>query len=171
MVGDDAGVRGLLGRTVVTDPHGRSWDVGIRWLPRRPRWLGWGTRSRRERWARERGDGSSWLDDLALPLEFADDSLAGLVAVVALALLVFVIWFAVIPIAVLVLDVLFVVVLAVGGVAARLLFGRPWIVEAVSEGERVHWPVVGFGASRRAVRDAAEALAAGRPAATLGTSP
>jgi hypothetical protein len=166
----DAGVRDLLGRTAVTDPHGRAWTVGIRWLPRRPRWLGWGRPRRRQQRADARNDGSAWYDDAFPALEFLDDSLAGLAAVVALALLIFVIWFAFIPIAVLVLDILFVVVLTIGGVAARVLFRRPWVIEASSEGERVRWPVVGFGASRASVREAAEALAAGRPAATLGGS-
>jgi hypothetical protein len=159
-------VGSLLGRHVVTDPTGREWTVGLRWLPRRPKWIGWGRAPRR---SRRDGDRTGWFHGLEV-LDAAD-SPGAFVAILGVVALVLVIWFAVIPIAVLLLDIVFVALLVVGGVAARVLFRRPWIVEARSGAEHVRWPVVGFGASRASVREAAEALAAGRPAATLGGSP
>ena len=144
----------LLAQQSVTDPNGRPWTVGIRWLPRKPRWIGWGPR-RKKRKDRDWG----WLDavDPFSALDAADGP-GSLAAIVAVAALVFLFWFFVLPVAILALDLLFVVLLAAVSVAARVLFRRPWIVEASTTGEQHQRPVVGYRASREMVDDTARSI-------------
>ena len=163
-----------LGRTVVTAPDGIEWTVGRRWLPRPPRWVGVAFRNLRERddapaprvdgerrddwW--EAVEGLGHLGDAA---GTADD-LGGCGAIVAVALVVLaavaVVVF-VLPALLLVLDVLFVLVLAGLAVAGRILFRRPWEIVASSGLQRGEWAVVGWAASRRAIRHVAARLAQG----------
>src|SRR6476660_1717758 len=42
-------MRSLIDERTVRDPAGREWTVGIRWLPRRPTWLGWGPGRNKDR--------------------------------------------------------------------------------------------------------------------------
>ena len=144
----------LLAQQSVTDPNGRPWTVGIRWLPRKPRWIGWGPR-RKKRKDRDWG----WLDavDPVSALDAADGP-GSLAAIVAVAAVVFLFWFFVLPVAILALDLLFVVLLAAVSVAARVLFRRPWIVEASTTGEQHQRPVVGYRASREMVDDTARSI-------------
>jgi hypothetical protein len=58
-------------------------------------------------------------------------------------------------------DLIVIVLLTVLAVSARVVFRRPWLVEATSPTTRATWRVVGWRASGRAVDDAAEALAHG----------
>jgi hypothetical protein len=56
------------------------------------------------------------------------------------------------------------ILLALLGIAGRMLFRRPWTVEALSEaGDRHRWRVVGLRASREHAADVANALAHGNP--------
>lgn len=66
-------------------------------------------------------------------------------------------------------DVVVVVLVGAGMVAARLLFGRPWRVEAVTDAppERVAWGVVGTRASAAAVDAVAQDLSRGVPVEDL----
>jgi hypothetical protein len=144
----------LIAQQSVTDPNGRAWTIGIRWLPRKPVWLGWGLR-RKKRGDREWG----WLDGLD-PLGGLDfgDGPAVLLAIVAIAAAVFLLWFFVLPVAILALDLLFLLLLAALSVAARVLFRRPWIVEATTAGEQHQRPVVGSRASREMVENTARSI-------------
>jgi hypothetical protein len=130
-------------REVVTAPDGREWTVGVRWLPRRPRWLGWGFGRRR----RARGERAAWWDGADIP-DFGGDSLTAWLIVVGLVVAFFLAWFFVFPVLFLLLDLVLVLLLAAGAVAARVLFRRPWIVQAVRGDETREWPVVGWRASR-----------------------
>jgi hypothetical protein len=87
------------------------------------------------------------------------DSAAVVVLVIAgVALLVFV----AIPLVLVVVDLAIALVLTALGIAARLLFRRPWTVEAVSgAGDRHRWRVVGWRASREQAADVVNALAHG----------
>jgi hypothetical protein len=67
-------------------------------------------------------------------------------------------------------DLILAILLTALGVAGRLLFRRPWSVEAVSDtGERHRWQVVGWRASRQLVADVVNALAHGNLPPTTGT--
>jgi len=90
------------------------------------------------------------------------DDIPVLGAIVAIIIVLTLIWFAVLPVAVFALDLLFVLILAAGGVATRVLFRRPWIVEASTEGEVRRWPVVGLGSSRAMVGEVVWAIEHGR---------
>lgn len=75
-------------------------------------------------------------------------------------------WFFVLPALVFILDVLVVLMIAAGGIAARVLLRRPWIVEAEERGrvsEREEWLVVGRPAASRTIREVATALETGWP--------
>ncbi len=62
------------------------------------------------------------------------------------------------------LDVVVVVLLTVLGIVARVLFRRPWVVEATSGDEmRRTWRIVGWRASHEAVDSIAGTLAHGHP--------
>jgi len=140
----------------VCGPEGREWTVGVRWLPRRPTWLGWGPGR-----TRKKGEPSDleWLD---LAGGCMPDDIPVLGAIVAIIIVLTLIWFAVLPVAVFALDLLFVLILAAAGVATRVLFRRPWIVEASTEGEVRRWPVVGLGSSRAMVGEVVWAIEHGR---------
>jgi hypothetical protein len=124
-------MRGRSRQVVAADR--RRWTVGIRWLPRRPRWFGWGFGWKR----RKRGDSSSWRDG-----GFEADE-GTLIIVVVLVAVIFA-WFFVLPVLVLLLDVLLLLLIACVAIATRVLFRRPWIVEARSGTEALEWPVVGW---------------------------
>ena len=68
------------------------------------------------------------------------------------------------PFVVVVGELVIAILLALLGIGGRMLFRRPWTVEAVSEaGDRHRWRVVGLRASREHAADVANALAHGNP--------
>jgi hypothetical protein len=98
---------------------------------------------------------------------FAMDILEG--AAIALAIgTAFVVLEIVAPLIGVVADLILALLLTAVGVAGRLLFRRPWSVEAVSDaGERHRWQVVGWRASGELVAEVVNALAHGHvPPAT-----
>ena len=138
------------------DPDGVRWTIRRRWTPRWTR-VDVGTRfrqfhrrgsgSRKER--RQRTEGKerkvSWSDFLEFPV---DDLglLAIVLAVIAAALLL---WFAVIPLLLILFDILVVLVLFIAGITARVLLRRPWTVVATRiDGVEIEREVVGWRASR-----------------------
>ena len=144
----------LIAQQSVTDPDGRPWAVGIRWLPRKPRWIGWGPR-RKERKDKD----LNWLDgaDALNVLDFTDGP-GPLAVIAAIAAAVFLIWFFVVPVAILAVDLIFLVLLVAVSLVSRVLFRRPWIVEATASGEQHQLPVVGYRASRQMVEDTARSI-------------
>ncbi len=149
----------------VIDPRGRSWTVGIRWLPRRPRRperVKPAPRERsRARSRGERGDGNGSRANWLHLGELADAP--GLVALALCAVVAVVLWFTLVPLAILVLDVLFLVVVSAGGIASRVLLRRPWIVDARADGRAHEWNVVGYRNARREVHRVAALIAEGEP--------
>ena len=86
----------------------------------------------------------------------------GVVAALAIVVAVVVLLFVVIPLLVAVVDVAVVLLLALFGVAGRILLRRPWTVEARAEdGSLLVWRVVGWRASGERVDLAAERITAG----------
>jgi hypothetical protein len=87
------------------------------------------------------------------------------IGVVAVALVLA--WFFVFPVLILVVDLLLFVIIAIGGVAVRVLFRRPFKVEAraVDPPPETHtFGVVGIRASGQAVDTVADAIQRGMPA-------
>jgi len=84
--------------------------------------------------------------------------------VVFIVVLVLFIVFVLGPLLLLLFDVVVVIALVVGGVIARVLFRRPWTVEAVAEddGTELRFQAVGLAASRRLRDGVADRLARGQ---------
>jgi len=129
---------------------------GVKWLPRAPRWQRPGHQTKRSR--RERKDEGSVWDSFDIPIDF--DGLA--VVIVVIGLLV-VAWFWLLPVAILVADIIFLVAVATFSVAMRVLRRRPWMIEATSKDTTVTWPVIGIGPTRRAIADISSQIESGLP--------
>lgn len=85
------------------------------------------------------------------------------VVVIVIAGVAFVVFVA-IPLVLVVVDLAIALVLTALGIAARLLFRRPWTIDAESEaGDHHRWRVVGWRASREHAAVVANALAHGNP--------
>lgn len=99
-------------------------------------------------------------------LSFADDGFGpALLAIVALAAFVVFMIFVGGPLLVLLVETLLIVpIVVIVGVLVRIMFRRPWTIEATDGSRRVEWKVVGWGASSRAAdRMASEIAATGAP--------
>jgi hypothetical protein len=165
-------------RTVaVTTPEGASWQVRVVWAPRwralARRFGGW-----RAKRSGNAGDNAGDLADGALRiggdvansggggggggLSLGDEILAIVVIFIALVLAAVVFWWVLLPLLLLVLDVVIVLILLAASIVARVLFRRPWTVEATSPGqERVACPVVGWRAALRQRDEMADSLRRG----------
>jgi hypothetical protein len=180
-------------QTIVA-PDTRVWTVRRVLLPRPPRWKGkpitWG-RSKdgtatntnsadRTKDARERDESSMWRDDRVSDsgwrgawegLEFAGDIgdalpavAVAIFAVAAMVLFFTFAWFVVFPVLFFLGDLLLILLIAAGGVAVRMLFRRPWKIEAhtVEPPQESHtWGVVGLRGSNEAVKTVAYSLSRG----------
>lgn len=151
----------------VLDPEGVRWRVRRRWAPRHNgllrRFNAWRAKRRAEG---KGGRDSKLLDFIDIPLvgESLTGVLVGIALMIGFVVSVLLLWFVVFPFVLLVVDLLIVILLAALGTAARVLLGRPWTIEATSDtGATRTWNVAGALRSRRACREAAEALASGTP--------
>ena len=141
----------MAAKTVV-DPEGRTWKVRRRWVHRSVSWRG------------PRGDRAlDLLDGADLAGDGADLPVVGVImsAIAALLLGVLAVVF-VIPGLIFALELLL-VLLAVGlGALGRVLFRRPWTVEARVKGTNQggEWKVTGWRASGELVASVAERLQA-----------
>ncbi|HVF54209.1 MAG TPA: hypothetical protein VNC78_11490, partial [Actinomycetota bacterium] len=135
-------------QVTTTDPGGTSWTIRRRWLPWTVRWRG-------------RGNAFHALDGADLAGSF--DDLLGMPLLLLLvgALLVI---FLVLPIVLLIVELVVTVLVVAVAVVVRILFGRPWLVDAF-EGDgnkpRYVWGVPGWSASGRAVDDVAGQISSG----------
>lgn len=143
----------------VVAPDGRQWTVTRRWTPR---WVGRGPRARlaaaRQARAQRKGDNRlRWYDWLDIP-HFGDSPGAFLAVIVVVILLVVMILWG-LPLILSLIDVVLLAIAVLLSAIARVVFRRPWTVEAVaSDGERRTRQVVGWSASGRAVEEWAELL-------------
>ena len=171
---------GWLARTkTVAAPDGQAWGVRRVLLARPPRWRGKKTeqpdppRQPAERDA----DHNAWVGEAAVEVagDFGVDALADALpavaaAALAIALVIAVLtfaWIVVFPVLFFLGDLFLVLLIAAGGVAVRVLFRRPWKIEArsVEPPQETHtWGVVGVRASSEAVKTIAYALSRGTPA-------
>lgn len=149
-----------MGKRSVTTPSGEVWQVRRVWAPGLRGERLWSRLRRRTKGGRQ---GSSELGDLA-ESGCGPDLLDDLVIVVAIGAVVLFLAVFGLPLLFALLDVAVIALLTVLGIVARVLFRRPWVVEATG-GDRLRrtWRVVGWRASREAVDDIADALAHGHP--------
>jgi hypothetical protein len=150
-------------RREVSTVDGVLWRVRIRWLPRAPRWVGWGFRGRAPRRERDATSSSSEGWDFWDVTGIGEGCVDDLFVALALFVILVVAWFVVLPALVFALDVLLVIVIAAAAVAARVLLRRPWVLDAESRGQRYEWLVIGWRASRQAVDRIAFLLSQGMP--------
>src|SRR5690349_15369724 len=121
-------------RTVaVTAPDGTEWAVRVAWEPRWPllvrRFGGW----RDKRRAKKRGSGvdvGDGVDAVGAGLNLGDDLVTALLVIVGLILFGLLFWFLLLPLLLLLFDVIVLLFLFAVATAARVLFRRPWTVEA-----------------------------------------
>jgi len=130
----------------VTALDGRTWTVRRQWAPRHAsmakEWLGRRRAKRRAQRGRESDDPRwwEWFDVFWWP-DGLDELL---VAAVAIAVIVALVLLGV-PFLLALIDLALVLLLFAGGVVARLVFRRPWTVEARSSaGDVVERQVVGW---------------------------
>ena len=146
-----------MGSQAVTGLDGRRWVVRRRWAPRGVDSV-WRRFQRRFRQVFDKSGDLVDADPGCLEL-FGEGLLAGLAIIAAILLAVFV----VIPLLVAVVDLLIVILLFVLGALARIVFRRPWTIEARPDNGVVHeWRVVGWRASDEFRRDVATRLASGQ---------
>ncbi len=140
-----------MARTVIAT-DGRTWTVRRQWLP-------WRIRFGRP-W---KPPSDSWSALDILDIGDVVPIIGWIFALLFLALLVFLF----LPIAVFLLELVLFLGLAVLAGVVRLIFRRPWVVVAETEGpaaERKQWRVVGWRASGRAIDEVAEGLKLGHRA-------
>lgn len=133
---------------------GALWRIRRHWAPR-PRLRG-PLFNRRKSSKRRKSGGWDWLE-VANPLNLLDgiDSLTALLVILGAAIVIVFMIFIGVPLLIFLVETLLIIpVLLVLGVAGRVLFGRPWTLEAARvepPGATVVWHVVGWGVSERAV--------------------
>jgi hypothetical protein len=169
---------GFLAKSrTVTGPDGRAWNVRRLLLPRRPRWKGRRSGEPGEKRSKSARAGDWWqtFDSISSLGDLGElGGVGAAIAAIALVALLFVFaWFVLFPALFLLLDLIIILLIAAGGVAVRVLFRRPWKIEARTEGphESHHWGVVGLRASADAVHTVADAIAAGMPPNEIRPAP
>lgn len=133
-----------------------EWQVRRRWLPHRDN-IGvrarFTARRRRRRAKHDEKNGKFQKRDLLDIPSGGDGCLDeigfAVLVIVVIAFVIFVGW----PVLLILLDLLWLVAIGLVGIGGKVLFRRPWRVEAVSSlGDRHEWDVVGFRRSG-ALRD------------------
>lgn len=143
--------------TTITGPDGRQWTVRRRLAPRLGAETVFGRMRRRVASITNRTTDGLGAPDGCMSADL-DGIVVVLVLLVALVLLVFV----VIPLLVVIVDLLILLLLAFLGLVARVVFRRPWVLEAASsDGQRHQWRVAGWRRSGEQCRHIAQMLAAG----------
>jgi hypothetical protein len=151
----------VIGAKKVTAPDGTVWRVGRQWLPTKPTL--WRPKKRPKKPAEKRSGGGGGGGDLFGGLDSFDEGFLIALALIAVVVVVILLVTVVFPILVLGIEVLIVIVLLVGGLAARLVFRKPWTIRARAEdGRELTWRAPGFQRSGRVRDDAATALALGQ---------
>ena len=144
----------------MSSPTPGGWRVRRRWIPR----LGTDTLWRRFRrrfhrvLERIKRNADADVPDVGCADDLGEAILAAIVVVIVLV----VFFFVVLPLLVAVVDVLVLLVLALAAIPLRVLFRRPWLVDAHHpDGRGLRWRVVGWRESGRFATEARELLDAG----------
>lgn len=169
-----AGIGWLERRKTVVAPDGRAWTVRRVLLPRPPRWKG----KKKQQPdaasppAESDTDDNAWVGEAAFEVagnvgDLGDALPAVAAAALAIALVIAVgtfAWIVLFPVLFFLAELLLILLIAAGGVAIRVLFRRPWKIEArtVEPPQVSHtWGVIGMRASADAVETVAYALSRG----------
>ena len=113
-----------------------------------------GTKKRKRRWYEA--------FDIGDPFALLDDSIGGFVLVLVVIVAVIIGILFALPAFIFLVELLIIVIVAVGTVLARVLLRQPWIVDALADdGRHLTWKVVGYLRSRRVVEEIAGQLRAG----------
>lgn len=139
------------------------WHVRRRWAPRH---LGshtiWARFLHRSRKVRKRTSNVTDVPDPGCAVDLAE----GIAAAIAILVVVLILIFFGLPFLIALGELFLIVLLALAGVVGRVLFRRPWTVDAVGPtGEHHAWDVVGWRSSAAARRFVADRLI------TTGTVP
>ena len=157
-------------RTVsVTAPEGTPWNIRVVWAPRwralARRFGGW--RAKRTGGSgdvvggalRASGDVQTSGGDGGGGLDLGDEIAAIVIALVAFLVGVALFWWVLLPLLLVMLDVVIVLILLAASIVARVLFRRPWTVEATAPGHnRLSTHVVGWRAALRRRDEIADSL-------------
>jgi hypothetical protein len=163
-----------------TTPDGVAWTVRVIWQPRwRPlarRFGGWRRR-------RKGVDLSGPLDGVDVPTggggsggggvfdSLFDDLAIAILVIIGLVVAGALFWWLILPLLLLAVDILVVVVLFALAIPARVLFRRPWTVEAVtksgSDADRFVTDVVGWRPALRTRDDIVDKIKLGYPTPVL----
>ena len=147
-----------MAKRTVTTPSGEVWQVRRLWAPRLKGERLWTRLRRRVRGVGRRTGQVADVPDPGCASDLLDD--IAIVAIVVLVVLFVV--FVGIPLLVALFDLLLVALLTLLGIVARVVFRRPWIVEATGSGPARHtWRIRGWRASSEAVEHIADSLAHG----------
>jgi hypothetical protein len=151
----------VIGAKKVTAPDGTVWRVGRQWVPTKPTL--WRPKKRQKKPADKRSGGGGGGDLFPVGLDSFDEGFLIVLALIAVVIVVILLVTVVFPIIVLGVELLIVIVLLVGGIAARLVFRKPWTIRArAQDGRELTWRAPGFQRSGRVRDDAAAALALGQ---------
>jgi hypothetical protein len=147
-----------VGGRRVRAADGRTWTVKRRWAPRLGGDSLWGRFRRRIKGVIHHGKAVADVGDAGCILDLFDEIVIVLVLVGVVLLVVFV----AVPLLFALLDLALVLLLTVGGVVGRVVFRRPWTIEARADDGTVHtWKVVGWRAADARREEIALSLAAG----------
>ncbi|GAA1892864.1 hypothetical protein [Asanoa iriomotensis] len=167
----------------MTAPDDTRWTVRVVWEPRwralARRFGGW--RRRRKKRDIDAGDvvdSAMRIDDAATSgsgggngdgFDLGDAVIVVVVVFLAVIVAAALFWWVLLPLLLIVVDLMIVLVLLVATIAGRVLFRRPWTVEATAaNGEKVVTEVVGWRAALRRRDEIAESLRRGqRPVEVL----
>lgn len=138
-----------MARQRVVDPQGTEWTVRRRWVHRRLRWRG------PRRGALDLLDGADLIGSAGdLPVVGIVFLVIGLILIAVFAVLF------IIPAVIFLIELLIVLAIVTIGVVGRMLFGRPWTVEARRDGDGAgyEWQTTGWRASNELVHAVAGQL-------------
>ena len=138
-------------------PDGQVWTVGRRWVGDRPRLRNRDRDSDLDVGGDAADAASFWGDFFSFDDIGPGAILAGLAVTIAVAVLFLAVW----PLVAIAIEILILLILFVAGVVGRVLFRRPWTVEARAGNRRVRWKVPGWRASGELVERVSRRIVAG----------
>jgi hypothetical protein len=155
-------------KETVVAPDERVWTVRRVLLPRPPRWIDNRRKPADDQRARDWGE-TAWggIEFGSGALDAAANGPTALVVALIVFLVLLLLWAFLIPALFFLFDLLIVLMITLAGGAVRVLFRRPWKIEARTDGllaEQHTWGVVGVRASDDAVHTVAYALSRGMAA-------
>lgn len=143
---------------IVQGLDGKVWTVRRRWAPRVFGDSLWSRLRRRVKGVRHRGEAVADVGDAGCLLDLFSELAVVLVVAVVVLLVVLV----AVPLLVALVDVVLVLVLTAGSVVGRVVFRRPWTIEARADDATTHtWKVVGWRAAHAHRDEVAASLEAG----------